>query len=72
MEVYRADNRKLVTKRSIDIEFQETVVTTPGLHKYYIVIYCKGSSTIFRSNTYELGRPEQYTNPVDLGGIALK
>ena len=72
MEVYRADTNALVIKRNIGLEFQETIVTAPGKHKYYLQISCPGSSVTYKSPTYELGTAEQYQHPLDSGTISLK
>jgi hypothetical protein len=72
MEVYRADTSALVSKKNIRLEFQETVVTAPGKHKYYLTISCPDSSITYKSPVYEFGTAEQFQHPLDLGTISLK
>jgi hypothetical protein len=62
----------VVVKRNIKPEFQESVLIAPGTHRYYMALYCKGSSAKYKSKTYELGVIEHYINPLDLGTISLR
>jgi hypothetical protein len=72
LEVYRADTGALVTKKNVELEFQETVVTAPGKHKYFVTISCPGSAATYKSPVYEFGTAEQFQHPLDLGTIFLK
>jgi hypothetical protein len=71
MQVYRADTNTLIDERKIGQQFQETVVTAPGKHPYYLKISCGSPSSTYKSPTYEFGTAEQFQHPVDLGTISL-
>ena len=71
MKVYRADTGALIDERTVNREFQETVVAAPGKHPYYLTISCGSPSLTYKSPTYELGTAEQFQRPVDLGTISL-
>jgi hypothetical protein len=72
MEVYRADTGALVDRKTVPVNFKTTVVTAPGIHKYYLTISCPGSEMTYKSPVYEFGSAEAYQRPVDLGTISLR
>ena len=72
MEVRRADTDQVMVKKNVDREFQETVGIAPGAQKIYVLISCPDSETVYKSSVYEVGRPDQYIHPIDLGVINLR
>src|SRR5262249_31940559 len=72
LELHSADDGEMVASRSIDLAFQESFVIAPGVHRYYMIIYCKAIAVRHRTETYGLGRTEEHVHPIDLGVISLK
>jgi hypothetical protein len=70
LELYRRAGDQKVQEISVSPEFQRSFVIAPGIHEYYMLIHCPGSST-YKTETYKLGSTRYIVNPLDLGEIQL-
>lgn len=70
LELYRRKGDEKVREINVSPEFQRSFVIAPGIHEYYMLLHCPGSST-YKTQTYKLGSTYYIAHPVDLGEIHL-
>jgi len=70
LELYRRKGDRKVQEVSISPDFQRSFVIAPGVHQYYMLVHCPGSST-YKTETYKLGSTRYLVNPINLGEIHL-
>jgi hypothetical protein len=72
LDVYLKKGDRLVRQVDVSGQFSKTVLVAPGVHEYYMVLHCAGSTARVKTNVYKLGNVGSVENPVDLGEIDLR
>ena len=71
LNLYLAQNEKLVASRKIKAKFDQSFVISPSREKYYFGIDCSEALTSFKTKVYEVDGRSYATRPLNLGEIVL-
>ena len=71
LELRLANSDEVIATKSVSTAFIETLLVGPRRTTYYVLIWCAGCPSTFRSTDLEAHRMERYHTPVDLGVVRL-